>query len=191
MNNNWSPSSWRKKNALHMPMYGDEKHLDKDLFEVIFNIQSVLRKYVKRGDDLKRSMFAAHNIGFKASHIYKEEVGMCSEFSLLGHFLLRNLGISSSIIGSLMKTEAKPKLERHAMLYLGEYNQPIVFDIFNPVFGGGAALPSVYISHSTDFDLEETLFNPEGGEAKMQRMPNFNHPSFPKKMTIYTDRYQS
>ena len=34
MNNNWSPSSWRKKNALHMPKYIDEKHLNKTLEEI-------------------------------------------------------------------------------------------------------------------------------------------------------------
>ena len=34
MNNNWSPSSWRKKNALHMPHYLDEKHLNKTLEEI-------------------------------------------------------------------------------------------------------------------------------------------------------------
>ena len=34
MNNNWSPSSWRKKNALHMPQYLDEKHLNKTLEKI-------------------------------------------------------------------------------------------------------------------------------------------------------------
>ena len=34
MDNNWSPSSWRKKNALHMPKYVDEKHLNKTLEEI-------------------------------------------------------------------------------------------------------------------------------------------------------------
>ena len=34
MNNNWSPSTWRKKNALHMPKYLDEKHLNKTLDKI-------------------------------------------------------------------------------------------------------------------------------------------------------------
>ncbi len=34
MNNNWSPSSWRNKNALHMPNYLDENHLDKTLKQI-------------------------------------------------------------------------------------------------------------------------------------------------------------
>ncbi len=31
MNKNWSPSSWRNKEALHMPNYTDERHLNKTL----------------------------------------------------------------------------------------------------------------------------------------------------------------
>jgi len=34
MNNDWSPSSWRRKNALHMPQYLDEKHLNKTLEKI-------------------------------------------------------------------------------------------------------------------------------------------------------------
>ena len=34
MEKNWSPSSWRNKEALHMPKYIDEKHLNKTLSEI-------------------------------------------------------------------------------------------------------------------------------------------------------------
>ena len=34
MNNNWSPSSWRKKDALHMPKYLDETHLNNTLEKI-------------------------------------------------------------------------------------------------------------------------------------------------------------
>jgi len=169
----------------------NEEYLDEDLFNIIFDIQSVLRKNVKKGDDSKRSTFAAFEKGFNASDIYNAKVGMCSEFSLLGQFLLRNLGISSSIILCLNKTKDKARLGRHAMLYLNHQDKPIVFDIFNPVSSNEASLPSVYVSDSTDFDLVETLFTLEGGNVIMHRMPNFNVPGFPKEMKIFTDRYES
>ena len=34
MNKNWTPSSWRNKNALHMPRYIDEEHLENTLKEI-------------------------------------------------------------------------------------------------------------------------------------------------------------
>ena len=34
MDNNWSPSSWRKKDALHMPKYLDETHLNNTLEKI-------------------------------------------------------------------------------------------------------------------------------------------------------------
>ena len=34
MKNNWSPSSWRKKDALHMPKYLDETHLNNTLEKI-------------------------------------------------------------------------------------------------------------------------------------------------------------
>jgi len=168
------------------------ENLSFDLIERIYVIQNLINKvFDSAGSGSIQKSFLLQNKDANLSQILNANMGMCNEFSVLGHFLLSEFNFDSSVFSSVATKEVINLIkgntfidfsERHSMVFLNEYN--IVWDVLNPSKFHSKKIPSIYVNKASHVDFIDTLYSHTGGTLDLVAYPKRTDFNF--KMTINT-----
>ena len=155
------------------------ENLSDDLIERIYVIQNLINEvFDSPGSGSIQKSFLLQNKDANLSQILHANMGMCNEFSVLGHFLLGDFNIDSYVFSSLATKKVINLVkgntfidfsERHSMIFLKEHN--IVWDILNPSSFNVKKLPSIYVRNNSEVDFIDALYSQTGGALDLVAFP--------------------
>lgn len=157
--------------------------------ELVMNLICLQRSILKYGLNVSSSFdrlkFCSENRDANFSEFMKANVAMCTEFSVLGYFVLRHLGIKSSLVTSYATFGSPFNIsETHTLLYLDEFN--VFWDVCNYIESGPNLLPMFYTNSNSEFGLDSDLYTFEGGECDLVANPEHKSPKFRFDLNLST-----
>ena len=142
--------------------YDSVESLAFDYFKILYVFQSVISDFgFKMSKQRFRTSYLNRNREADLSDIFINSAAMCTEFSILGYFLLKNFDIESSLITS--KASWGDRSGYHTLLYIKGFEK--FWDVGNCFSVKGKTFPSIYDNLST----QENYLN---NQMFLKRMPN-------------------